>query len=962
MAATRWWKCDLQVATPAWNFTFPPGSAYRFDDQDAAVRAAERSRFLDDYMGALRAEGIELIALADHNTSTWIDEVKAAGERHGVIVFPGCEVTSSTGADGAHLIVIGDRTATGQDFDRLIHSQVGYDHENPPFRMEGGSRVPGSSKLTSSQILEALPEEYLAIAPHAFSENGIVSKDTVRGDIRFKALHHERLAAIDAGDCSNPDGGSWKARFQRRELTDFPRLQSLAFVSTSDAYSFDRLGKRFTWIRMAEPTIEALRQAFLDHESRILCDWSPKLASFVDRNPNNVRHAWISSLTLGGTLGNSAEPLSLDLHPGLNVIVGGRGSGKSSVVAALRQLYSDTKGLPHRLKEEADDFAQTVFKDATLEATHRLQESQAEQASRWTLGTGSQTVAEGQTVPTSFTATVISQKELFERAAGDKNDPELTSRSLLSLVDGGLGHPHSWSQAWGVPAVPATTVSQTFEELLEDARVHWTNQRRSLHRLTADLAQLPALLAQVTVLEEQVAAFSAPEVKARLANIELRENEQSVLSQQRGALDDVLTQIEALAESVSAKSISAMPGTTLSSEFEPVASRVNTVSAALAAELAAVLASAREKLQALDNETDQSPWKALVNAAELDLEMYKHELEAKGLSPSEFSRLQDELTRTRETVAALEASGAKLVEESTKAAEAWSALLSLYELRRNARKALLDSVASRSGRLQFSHAQAQDTSPWIAFVRTTAGIRENGYVNEVQELAQWLWKGPEAGLPDRLSAWQTFLTTKEVKPFADLTGFKPPFLARLTNVDESARYRIAAELPEDVTSMAFLKEGGRPERPEDWQPVVQGSPGQRTAAMLAFVLHHGKEPLVLDQPEDDLDSEWIFKLVVKELRQSRWHRQLIVVSHNANIPVLGDAEQVIALENRAGTLAIRCTSEQLVDGSTVSIPHVGPVESPHVRRDIQAIMEGGVAAFVLREQKYNNETRAHKAA
>jgi energy-coupling factor transporter ATP-binding protein EcfA2 len=827
--------------------------------------------------------------------------------------------------------------------------------------MIGGKLEPAPSTKSICQLLDDLPDGYLAIGPHALSDNGVASSKTVKGDLRYKALHHERLVAIDPGD-GNKDGNANSDVFNRRNIAELPRLKTLAFVSTSDAYSFADFGKRFAWIRMAEPTIEALRQAFLDHESRILCDWSPKLAAFKDRNPNNTRHAWISSLTLGGTLGNSAEPLSLDLHPGLNVIVGGRGSGKSSVVAALRQLYSDTKGLPHRLKEEADDFAQTVFKDATLEATHRLQESQAEQASRWTLGTGSQTVAEGQTVPTSFTATVISQKELFERAAGDKNDPELTSRSLLSLVDSGLGQPYSWHQAWGVPAVPATTVSQTFEELLEDARVHWTNQRRSLHRLTADLAQLPALLAQVTVLEEQVAAFSAPEVKARLANIELRENEESVLGQQQGAIEDVLTQVEALAESVSAKSISAMSGTTLSPEFEPVASHVNTVSATLAAGLANVLKSVREQLQAFDNETEKSPWKVLVNAAELDLEMYKHELETKGLSPSEFSRLQDELTRTRETVAALEASGARLIEESTRSAQAWAALLSLYGLRRNARKALLNTVASRSGRLQFSHAQAQDVGPWISFVRRTAGIRENGYVSEVQELAQWLWKGPEAGLPERLEAWQTFLTTKEVKPFAELTGFKPVFLTRLTTVDESARYRIAAELPEDVTSMAFLREGGRPERPEDWQPIVQGSPGQRTAAMLAFVLHHGKEPLVLDQPEDDLDSEWIFKLVVKELRQSRWHRQLIVVSHNANIPVLGDAEQVIALENRAGTLAIRCTSEQLVDGSTVSIPHVGPVESPHVRRDIQAIMEGGVAAFVLREQKYNNETRAHKAA
>ncbi|MET3515635.1 energy-coupling factor transporter ATP-binding protein EcfA2 [Pseudacidovorax sp. 1753] len=543
MSMTKWWKCDLQVATPAWDFTFPAGSNYRLKDADATLAANERARFLDDYMKALQAQGVEVIALADHNTGDWIDDAKAAGRRHGVIVFPGCELTTSSGKDGAHLIVIGDRDKTTRDFDRLVYGAFGYDQAgNQPYRMIGGKLEPAPSSKSICQLLDDLPDGYLAIGPHALSDNGLASSKTVKGDLRYKALHHERLVAIDPGD-GNKTGAANANVFNRHHIADLPRLRTIAFVSTSDAYSLDRLGKRFTWIRMAEPTIEALRQAFLDHESRILCDWSPRLASFKDRNPNNVRHAWISSLTLGGTLGNSNEALSLDLHPGLNVIVGGRGSGKSSVVAALRQLYSNTSSLPYRLKQEADDFAQTVFKEAALEATHRLQESQAEQKVRWTLGTGSQTQAEGQFVPTSFSATVIGQKELFERAAGDKNDPELTSRSLLSLVDSGLGQPYSWHQAWDAPELTATSVSQTFEELLEDARAHWMAQRRSLERLTADVEQLPALRAQMAVLAEQVAAFSAPEVKSRLSIIEMRSSEKTRLHEQRKSIEDALTQL-----------------------------------------------------------------------------------------------------------------------------------------------------------------------------------------------------------------------------------------------------------------------------------------------------------------------------------------------------------------------------------------------------------------------------------
>lgn len=93
MATTRWWKCDLQVATPAWDFAFPPGSNYDLRSADSAVRQAERIRFLNAYMARLKEQGVELIALADHNTGEWIDDAKAAGERNGVVVFPGCEIS-----------------------------------------------------------------------------------------------------------------------------------------------------------------------------------------------------------------------------------------------------------------------------------------------------------------------------------------------------------------------------------------------------------------------------------------------------------------------------------------------------------------------------------------------------------------------------------------------------------------------------------------------------------------------------------------------------------------------------------------------------------------------------------------------------------------------------------------------------------------------------------------------------
>jgi hypothetical protein len=56
-------------------------------------------------------------------------------------------------------------------------------------------------------------------------------------------------------------------------------------------------------------------------------------------------------------------------------------------------------------------------------------------------------------------------------------------------------------------------------------------------------------------------------------------------------------------------------------------------------------------------------------------------------------------------------------------------------------------------------------------------------------------------------------------------------------------------MADDVITMCFLRVNGRPDREEDWQDVSHGSPGQRSAAMLSFVLHQGSEPLILDHPK-----------------------------------------------------------------------------------------------------------------
>ncbi len=93
---------------------------------------------------------------------------------------------------------------------------------------------------------------------------------------------------------------------------------------------------------------------------------------------------------------------------------------------------------------------------------------------------------------------------------------------------------------------------------------------------------------------------------------------------------------------------------------------------------------------------------------------------------------------------------------------------------------------------------------------------------------------------------------------------------------------------------------------------------------------------MLDQPEDDLDNHLIYDLIVRQLRSNKLRRQIVVVTHNPNIVVNGDAELVIAMDNLRG----QC---QVIER--------GSLQDPKLRDEICRVMEGGREAFALRYRR-----------
>ncbi|MDQ2695297.1 MAG: AAA family ATPase, partial [Pseudomonadota bacterium] len=114
--------------------------------------------------------------------------------------------------------------------------------------------------------------------------------------------------------------------------------------------------------------------------------------------------------------------------------------------------------------------------------------------------------------------------------------------------------------------------------------------------------------------------------------------------------------------------------------------------------------------------------------------------------------------------------------------------------------------------------------------------------------------------------------------------------------------------------------------------------GQRASALMLFLLSQRDNDLVIiDQPEDDLDNRTLYDDVIKLLRELKLKTQFIFATHNANIPVLGDAEQVLAFDYQDETISVAS----------------GSIDRPETQHRIVNIMEGGEEAFNRRKQVYS---------
>jgi len=161
----------------------------------------------------------------------------------------------------------------------------------------------------------------------------------------------------------------------------------------------------------------------------------------------------------------------------------------------------------------------------------------------------------------------------------------------------------------------------------------------------------------------------------------------------------------------------------------------------------------------------------------------------------------------------------------------------------------------------------------------------------------------------------------------------------LTHLSQAQMYKLEAiDLQDRISLELNVAHAGE----EKYRELHRLSTGQQCTAILHLLLLDNQDPLIMDQPEDNLDNAFIADRIVQELRSAKTERQFLFATHNANIPVFGDAEWIGV-----------CSATE--DHAEMPLDAQGSIDIPTIRDQVANILEGGKEAFMQRKEKYGFE-------
>lgn len=872
----KFWKCALQVN--------PVGYiVYRGADHGMTAE-----QYNTELVRVAKENGIKVIGLADHGNVDSIDAIRTVMNAHDILVFPGFEITST---EKAHFVCLFPETTSKDRLSQYLFA----------LGLTGSGDGAAPSNLGGNDLLAKVDEwGGFAYAAHCTADSGV---------LRQKLVHvwqNPLLRAVQIpGDLAGLKDAENNSYFRILTNVDanYRREQPVAIINAKDVARPEDLAnpKASCLIKMTRPSFESFKLAFQDPESRV------RLNSDVSQK----YYSWIESLQITGGYLNDVR---IEFSEHLNAVIGGRGTGKSTLLECIRYALQ-LKPIGKNAQKQHDEIIRENLGKSKARVELVIRSSQMN-GKRFTVARRygeSPSVKDENDNLSAFVPSdllpgieIYGQNEIYEIAQDKASQRQLLTRFLETEVQDG-----------------EERIRETLRKLAEN-RKKLVDAQAQVSLIEDEVARLPKLEEQlgqfkVLGLEEKLKIVPLLESEKRLqkrATEEEGENLNMAFQTVRDSLPDTLF--------LSDSAIEMLPHAARLRRLRMVLDRLRGSADTLLAQWSETYGLAKAEIASIAQELN-----AGIQQEEAILEQTFKELPAfEGKSGREigvaFQNLLREIERIRPKKI-LMANRTNVVAELRRQRQSILEELSSLRAERSAKfeRALKRLNRKLSGKLRLKVKPEGDRTPIIQFLM---GCKLEG-VGEAR--LAWIREAEDFS-PVKLAE---LIQVDATDLFWDVTPTVREALRRLTNSQLLQLEEI--ELPDVISIELNTAHEGN----ENFKPLDKLSTGQQCTAILHLLLLENRDPLLMDQPEDNLDNAFIADRIVAELRSAKMARQFIFATHNANIPVFGDAEWIGVFEAQENHAFMPAESQ-------------GAIDVKQVCENAANILEGGKAAFNQRKAKY----------
>lgn len=874
----RFWKCALQVNP--WDYA----AKYR-----GVNHGLDEAAYNLEVLNVCKDQGIEVVGVSDHGSVTSIDALRHVLTEGGVTVFPGFEIASS---EKAHFVCLFEGSTSVEQLNRYLGA---LDLLEP----QDGVRP---SSLSAVQLLGKV--EGLGgfiYAAHCTEENGILQRklNHVWQNDRLRAA--QIPGALD--DLKNDEGHGHRQILLNKD-PNYERKQPLGVINARDVAVPEDLEREQACclVRMTEPGFAAFEQAFLDPGSRVRL-----VSDLEERHYSRIERLRIT----GGYL----DGVDVQLSGHLDAVIGGRGTGKTTLLECIRYALEQTP-TGERARQSHREIVKEGLGPGRIEIVVR---SFAMQGQTFTVSRryGESTmVKDHEGNASAFTPAdilprieIFGQNEIFDIVDDvNKNGLDRLLRRYLTADS------------------PTDRRRAEIRHKLEENAKRLLEAQGGLEEIEAKIARLPKLEEQA----KQGKALGLDEKLAIVPKLERQKQLTARVDDERRGLEGGLTElIDALPDVafLSDRSLEGLP------DAEPLTA-IRTELKSLRQDLEDHITRARERLQRANVTIDEklAGLRERINDREEDLKKAFAKIpDFQGRTGREIGSAYQQVLTEIERIRPLKATRDTRHEL-------------LQELRRKRDSLLADlseanaTVASEIDRelKRLQRKLAGKLRPSVAHAANREPVKDFLLACDLEGVGEarlrWLDDADEFS-PVELA--RKAREGRDVLLHTDW-GITPMVAEALAKLPESKLLALESmEVPDVIRLELNIAENGE----ERYRPIEKLSTGQKCTAVLHLLLLDNLDPLVIDQPEDNLDNAFIASHIVTELRTAKLGRQFVFATHNANIPVFGDAEWIGAFEASEGA-------------ATMPENLQGAVDVPEVQAKAAAILEGGREAFIQRKQKY----------